>query len=327
MRILLASPVYDDSFADNVGVTLEAMGHEVIRPLRIRRAAYSSLPSLAWRTAIERLRGDRPSGDDLTILGAIRDTRPAVVLALTKGIHAEVLAEAATFGARRVIWWGDPPANNHRWGFLDPGWDLVLAKDQALVTKLRLIGRNAHLLHEAMNPAWHREAAGGRNESLAVVGNSYAFRQAICVRLLEHGVPLGIFGPRPPAWSDPRFRSAHSGRYVVREEKSKVFGEALGCLNTFQPSEGDCLNCRAFEIAGAAGLQLVEYLPALEHCFDPGAEVLPFRSFEELLQHVERARNYPQEADRIRQAGARRALAEHTYRHRLEHLIQLLSAS
>ncbi len=325
MRFLLASLVHDDSFADNVGVSLEAMGHEVVRPLRVRHTAYYSLPALAWRTAMERIQGARPSGDDLAILAAVRDTRPAVVLALTHGIHGEVLAEVGRLGARRVIWWGDAPSNNRRWGFLDPGWDLVLAKDSALVSKLRLLGRNAHLLHEAMNPAWHKPVSGGRNDTVAVVGNSYAFRQAICVRLLEHGVKLGVYGSRPPVWSDPTYRRIHTGRYVVREEKSRVFGEALGCLNTFQATEGDSLNCRAFEIAGAAGLQLVEHRPALEQCFDPGTEVLAFRTFEELLQHVDRARRSPQETDRIRQAGARRALAEHTYKHRLESLLQLLN--
>ena len=325
MRFVVASPDYPDSFADNVAATLRAMGHEVITPIRTSVRATFSLGRTALRVAKERLWGDRPSFEDRVMLEAAKEARADVVLALTWGIHRETLDEIGRTGARRVIWWGDPPANNQRWGFIDPGWDLVLAKDPALVSKLRLLGRNSHLLHEAMNPTWHKPVSGGRNETLAVVGNSYAFRQAISLRLLEHGVELGIYGPRPPIWSDPTYRSAHTGRYVVREEKSKVFGEALGCLNTFQPAEGDCLNCRAFEIAGAAGLQLVEYRPALEQCFDPGTEVLAFRTFEELLQHVDRARRSPKEADRIRQAGARRALAEHTYKHRLESLLQLLN--
>ena len=50
-----------------------------------------------------------------------------------------------------------------------------------------------------------------------------------------------------------------------------MFGEALACLNSFSPAEGDSLNCRAFEVAGAAGLQLIEDRPAIRECFDPGS--------------------------------------------------------
>jgi spore maturation protein CgeB len=203
---------------------------------------------------------------------------------------------------------------------LDPGWDAVYVKDAAAVTKLRLIERNAHLLHEAMNPLWHRPVTGQANDTIAVAGNSYAFRQAVCVRLMENNVPIALYGPRPPLWSNPTYRKAHTGKYIVREEKSRVFGGALACLNTFQLAEGNSLNCRAFEIAGAGGLQLIEYRPAIEQCFEPGKELLTFSTFDELMARIERARKESDAMKAIRDAGARRALAEHTYQHRL-HII------
>jgi spore maturation protein CgeB len=101
-------------------------------------------------------------------------------------------------------------------------------------------------------------------------------------------------------------------------EKSRVFGEGAACLNTFPLAEGDSLNCRAFEVAGAAGLQIIEYRPAIEQCFEPGKELVSFKTYEELLGHIERAISHPQEMLPIRKAAAKRALAEHTYRHRLD---------
>jgi spore maturation protein CgeB len=144
---------------------------------------------------------------------------------------------------------------------------------------------------------------------------------------MKHDVPLSLYGSRPPSWSHPAYRQAHTGKYIVREEKSRIFGEALACLNTFSLSEGDSLNCRAFEIAGAGGLQLIEFRRAIQDCFEPGKEVLTFGTFEELLAHLERARREPAAMKSIREAGARRALAEHTYRHRLEKLLKLLDES
>jgi spore maturation protein CgeB len=172
-----------------------------------------------------------------------------------------------------------------------------------------------------MNPHWHKLISGQVNDSIAVAGNSYAFRQAVCVRLMENQVPVALYGPKPPVWSDTVYREAHTGKYIVREEKSRVFGEALACLNTFQLTEGNSLNCRAFEIAGAGGLQLIEYRSAIVECFEPGKELLTFATFDELMDHIERARKEPLVMRTIREAARQRALAEHTYKHRLERIL------
>src|SRR5262249_29683012 len=168
-------------------------------------------------------------------------------------------------------------------------------------------GRNAHLLHEAMNPDWHKPVASSRNGDVVIVGNYYAFRQALALRLLENKIPVQLHGFAPPAWAHDRIRQLHSGRYIVRSEKSRDFGEALACLNSFSLAEGDSLNCRAFEIAGAGGLQIIEYRPAISECFEPGKELLTFGTFEELTDCINRARRSPTELDKIRESAARRA--------------------
>jgi spore maturation protein CgeB len=124
-----------------------------------------------------------------------------------------------------------------------------------------------------------------------------------------------------PRWAAPEVRSRFSGQYITRTEKSRIFGEGMACLNSFALAEGNSINCRAFEIAGARGLQIVEQRPTLSQCFEPGREVLDFATYEELLAHIDRATRCPAEVDLIREAGAKRALAEHTYRHRLEKLL------
>ena len=109
----------------------------------------------------------------------------------------------------------------------------------------------------------------------------------------------------------------------MKEEKSRVFGEALACLNSTHITEGNSLNCRAFEIAGAGGLQLIEYKPIIEKCFEPDKEVLVFKTYEQLLSHIERANRFPKEIAQIRLAGAKRALSEHTYEHRLKTILKM----
>jgi hypothetical protein len=320
VKILIPFVLYADCFADNAAITLKAMGHEVTTLGPAPKGAGKEFGFLAHATRVvaERVAGDRPTGEECRILKLAKTFRPDLVLALTRGLHSEILDELGRIcPGRRVLWWGDTPANSTRWGLLDPGWDVVYIKDAAAVAKLRLVGRNAHLLHEAMNPLWHKPVASQSNDTIAVAGNSYAFRQAVCLRLIEHRVPVTLYGPKPPVWSNPIYRKAHSGKYIVKEEKSRVFGEALACVNTFALSESNSLNCRAFEIAGAGGLQLIEYRPAIEECFELGKELLAFSTFDELMAHIERARKEPVAMRVIREAGARRALAGHTYEHRL----------
>jgi spore maturation protein CgeB len=329
MKILLPGPCFEDSFADNVRSTLEEMGHQVVGLLTHRPSWYWYWSSVrqATRVVRERLVGFRPGSDEYALLRQARAENADLLLCLTWDLHPEILDELGKLcPGRRVLWWGDPPGYNRRWGLVNPGWDWIFAKDPQAVTKLRIAGRNAHMLHEAMNPKWHRPIARQANDRIAVAGNFYAYRQAVIIRLLQQNVPVALYGPKPPLWSNEEIKQQWTGRYVVREDKSRAFGEALGCLNTFCLAEGNSLNCRAFEIAGAGGLQLMEHRPIVTECFEPGREVLTFSTFEELLEHVEFARRAPKEMESIRDAGARRAHAEHTYRHRLEKILAAVLA-
>jgi spore maturation protein CgeB len=247
-------------------------------------------------------------------------------LSVTGPVHPQVLDELGKMTpGRRILWWGDPPANSQRWGILDRGWDWVYVKDRAAVSKLRLAGVNAHLLHEAMNPMWHKPLAKQKNGSVAIAGNYYAFRQAIILRLMDDGVKLELYGSPPPHWAAPRIKKQHTGQYIVGEKKSRVFGEAAACLNTFSLAEGDSLNCRAFEIAGAGGLQVIEHRNAIEECFEPGKELLVFKSYDELVELIDRAKKSPAEMVPIREAGAKRAAENHTYEHRLKVILNNLN--
>src|SRR2546422_10673218 len=149
--------------------------------------------------------GDRPGALDRKVLRVAREFKPAAVLATTGEWPPETLASLGRLcPGRMALWWGDPPANNRRWGFLDPSWDFVYIKDRAAVAKLRLAGRNAFLLHEAMNPAWHRPIAAHANNRIAVAGGYYALLQAFILRFIGGGGSMGLFCAKPPPWAHPR---------------------------------------------------------------------------------------------------------------------------
>jgi spore maturation protein CgeB len=257
------------------------------------------------------------------VVAAARRFKPDLVLCLTQALRSEVLTELRAGGRTRcVAWWGDTPANMRGMGLLTDGWDAIFIKDQIAAQKMRAVGLNAHLLHEAMNPDWHAPQGAARTQNLAVVGNYYGYRQMLVGRLLDAGVDLELYGFAPPRWGDQRIREQHTGRFVTRREKSSVFEGSQASLNCTAMSEGDSLNCRAFEICGAKGLQLMEDKPSVSMCFEPGKEVLTYGSIEDILEILDRLRVEPRWGDGIREAGWRRVHAEHTYSHRLKHILR-----
>lgn len=321
MKVLIPNVAAQDNFADNVAFTLRAMGHEVVTAPRLTSASGSRVVNVV-RELATRAFPDRWSKAEQWAVAAARAHRPDIVLCLTQALRDEVLATLRDSGVRHLIaWWGDTPANMARMGLLSRGWDRIFLKDKAGVQKFRAVGLPAEHLHEAMNPAWHRRLFSMTGEDVVVAGSCYGYRQFLSTTLLERGVPLAIYGPAPPAWSAPAIRAAHKGRFIVKDEKSRIFGEGLACLNSTALSEGDALNCRAFEIAGACGLQLIEDKPSVSECFEPGREVLVYRSVDEIAEHLARARREPDWAMRIRQAGHDRAHAQHTYEIRLRSIL------
>lgn len=321
LRILIPNFSTIDSFVDNVAYTLRGMGHEVMtaeRPFARHRGRVSRLVdellSAAWPK--------RWSDAERWAVARTAVWHPDVLLCLTQSMKPEVLGELKRMGVGvRIAWWGDTPANMKGMGLLTGEWDYIYIKDAAAVTKFKAVGLNAELLHEAMNPAWHCPSGVAQGESVVVAGNYYGYRQVLVGRLLDARVPLELYGTPPPRWGDPRIADCHSGQYLTREMKSAVFEGALANLNSTALSEGNSLNCRAFEICGAAGLQLIEAKPAVADCFDPGSEVLTYDSVDQILHHLDRARSDRAWADRLRKAGNHRAMSHHTYTHRLRHLL------
>ena len=325
MKILIPNLAGPDSFDDNVAFTFKAMGHDVVQPNTILSRTANRFIDVG-RDVLEKAFPGRWRPIERWAVEAARAYRPQLLLCLTTALRQEVLEEIKAAGVERVVaWWGDSPANMRGLGLLAPGWDAIFLKDASAVAKFRAVGLKAALLQEAINPAWHRRCFDRIGEDVVVAGNYYGYRQYLVECLMRAGAPMALYGRPPPRWAGEAIKRAYRGRYIVREEKARIFGEGLACLNSAALSEGDSLNCRAFEIAGSCGLQLIEDKPSIGQCFDPGREVLTYRSIDEIVTYLERARAEPQWALRVREAGYRRAHDQHTYERRLRKLLEYIT--
>lgn len=322
MRFIIPSYELADNFTDNVAYTLRAMGHDVLTaPVPTTRMD----PKLmhVMQLAYEKFFPKSLSPQEKWLIRAHRDFRPDAMIALTHSVEEETLLHLQRSGVRTIAWWGDAPSQMRRHGLLCKGWDFIYMKDRFAVRKLRSLDLNAHFLPEAMNPAWHRWQTGGEQDDIVIAGNAYDYRHYLIRRLLEEGCgPVRLYGYRPSRWAHPDVKAVSQCRYIVREEKAEIFSRASACINSTSMTEYDSLNCRAFEIAGSGGLQFMEYRESIGDCFEPGKEIVTFDNVRELVEKIDFFRRNRAEAYAVREAGHRRAISEHTYRHRLDRIIR-----
>lgn len=325
MKIIIPNYSTPDSFVDNVSFTLRNMGHSVLTmPVRTNKWINSPFKRYSGEV-LKKIRPNRLTEQEIWLINTLKKEKFDCLLCLTQSLNENVLEDAKKAGVKnKIVWWGDSPANMKGMGILSEQWDFIFHKDKDAVAKLKRVGLNAELLHEAMNPMWHIALSEQSNNNIVVAGTFYGYRQYLVSKLIERNVELELYGGRLPRWIKPEIKRIHKNRFIVKEEKSKIFGSALACLNSTDMSEGNSLNCRAFEIAGAGGLQFLEYREIISECFEPGKEILIFNSIEEILELIAKYLQDKDEAKKIRAAGYRRAISEHTYEKRLNYIISKL---
>ena len=78
------------------------------------------------------------------------------------------------------------------------------------------------------------------------------------------------------------------------------------------------LNQRCYDVPAAGGLLITDEREALSEQFNPGKEIIPYRTRDEMLDKWNFYQDHPAERQSVIEAGKRRVLQEHTYQHRME---------
>jgi len=87
------------------------------------------------------------------------------------------------------------------------------------------------------------------------------------------------------------------------------------------------IHLREFEAPMSGALYFTGYTDELAEMFEPNKEVIVYRSQHELLDKVRFYLANPNQAEKVRQAGRKRALSEHTYHKRFQDLFKTLGLS
>lgn len=316
-----------DYFAENVGDALQRLGHEVTQlgPAHARgRGRFVSRAGALARQALPRL--DERAQDRIVRAALTADCE--IVISLDAGLVPAAVTRLRSNGARVAFWFPDAVSNLGRQLMLLAPYDAIFFKEPFLIDRLRsMLDLPVFYLPQACNPRWHRPVTpAGTEPCLVIAGNMYPSRVRLLDRLIAKGIPLRLYGGGFPRWiGETAARAVHTGRYVTREEKARVFRSAAGVLNTMHPAEVSGVNLRLFEAAGCGAAVLTEFRPTVPELFALGKEMLAFHDFDDLVEQATRLLSEPGLTARLGDAAAQRAHRDHTYDLRVTAILKQLS--
>jgi spore maturation protein CgeB len=254
--------------------------------------------------------------------------RPDLVLVLkggpiTPGLIRRVKARADTLFLNVFP---DNPLCMVPFEHIEP-YDLFFTKERYALHELQLVGlRNLYYLPLYCVPSFHHPVEPGADEvralagAVALVGRHYPYRERFVRELAAY--PLRVWGPGWDRVTDPRVQALVAGPGVWGRAKLGIYSAAPLSLNPHHPMNDIVgVNIRTFELAAAGACQVVDFKEDLGTLFKPGEEVVVYRNLPELRAQLDHYLAHPVEAREIGANARRRALAEHTLRHRLEEIV------
>jgi spore maturation protein CgeB len=330
MKILVVGPQFPDSFARNIVVTLERMGHLVtVAEGAGTRHHGSRLANAGWSYLAKAL----PQLERRVFREIVRKTAAAradLVLVTYGGMPPEEVSELKSVsGAKVVCWYTDPVTNLYRHYLLAADFDFVFLKEPFLVRVARdKLGLNAFYLPECCNPVWHRpiELTGDDRKTygcdLAAQGTLHYYRARMLEPFADYD--LKIWGRNCPTWLDSPVKNCYPHRFVAEGEKARAFQSAKIVVNTLQCAEIEGVNCTLFEAAGCGAFQIADWKPALPELFEPEREIVTFRTRRELKEKVDYYLAHGEERREIAARACARAHCDHTYQKRLEKMFEVV---
>ncbi len=263
---------------------------------------------------------------------ACLDWRPQVVLVIKGGpITPGVIRRIkARLNAVVVNFFPDNPLWMIPFDCIE-AYDVFFTKERYALRSLQQVGiTNLHYLPMYCVPAMHHPVTLTQEEQeryagpISFVGSHYAYRERFLRELA--GYPVLLWGAGWGDAADARVRRMVAGPAVWGRAKLAIYSGSTLSLNHHHPMNDIVgVNTRTFELAASGACQVVDWKDELSPLFKPGEEVVAYRDLDELRRQLDFYLAHPDEARAIGQNALKRALGEHTLRHRIEEMLAVLA--
>jgi spore maturation protein CgeB len=207
-------------------------------------------------------------------------------------------------------------------------FDLILTSFPHFVPRFRAMGIASEYFRIAFEPkVLERVGAVERHRPVTFVGG-ISSSHGKGTRLLEgiaRRVPLEVFGYGAETL-DPASELAkrHRGEAWALGMYRALCESKITINRHIDVAEDNANNMRLYEATGCGALLVTDAKKNLGELFEPGVEVVTYRSEEEAAEVVAHYMANDAERARIANAGQQRTLRDHTYTQRMAELVPIL---
>ena len=314
-RTVLFIGEFDDAHLANVGHRVRAMAR---LGARTRAFDLNAKPGL-----LERFRaGDLPK----RIERVLDEHAPDLVLVVGGASLDEELIDRlrGRSRARWATWLPDDLRTVTTAAALARPYDSIYAIGTDVSAELaERLGRTVDVLSLAADPSVYRpiRTKDQYRANVVFAGAATPRRERLLSELVEFG--LALWGP---GWRKTSLRDYCRGEAPSTEQYVRAYAGASVAINIHHvavegdPLEASC-NLRLFELASMGLPQVVDDRGDLARHFEPGREVATFRDGRELKDTVRHLLESPPDAERLGAGARARLLRDHTWMHRMRHLL------
>jgi spore maturation protein CgeB len=258
---------------------------------------------------------------------AIASTAPALVLVLEGSqVDAAMVASLRQGnGTAWVNWFCDARRTADDILPLAAAYDAVFVADRATVEALDQPGNPpVYYLPAGCDPSIHRpmRARDRFRANVVFAGTATPHRERRLAELVEFGV--AVWGP---GWRRTKLRDYCRGELLSHEDYIRAYAGAsvavnVACAEDLDGRGDPGASRRLFELAAIGVPQVVEEHADIHAHFREGSEILVSRNTSEFRTLTAEALHDRAWAEQVAAGARQRALAEHTYMHRLGVLLQ-----
>ncbi len=345
IKILVVGPLYGGSLpiAVNCSSTLKKMGHrvELLDNSRFAEAMFFAKnitkDKFRYNSMIDNLSAFLTEA----VLARCETFKPDLVFVLAQApMTVEGLKKLKNDNIPTAFWFVEDFRVMNYWRNIAGHYDYFFTIQKgALFNELKKAGaRNYHYLPLAANQDVHRKIELTDNEKnyygsdVSFVGAGYYNRRHLFKGLIDYD--FKIWGTDWDMNSALAGCVQRAGERVDTDDIVRIFNSSKININLHSSTYhkginpfGDFVNPRTFELASCGAFQLIDNRSELADFFEQGEEIIVFEGLEDLRQKITYYLDHTEEREKIAEKSRQRVIKEHTYKHRMQQMLDLLADS
>lgn len=247
-------------------------------------------------------------------------------------VSRETLAYLRHRRVPSACWWINDPFQFARSAKKAANYDFLFSNSAGSIDDYHAMGiHNAYFLPTACDPRMHRHVPPLADyiTDVCFAGDWSPLRQQL-METIAACFDVKIFGPwkKKLPTNSPLHRHLRDG-FFTPAEMACMFSSAKVVLNlhTWYGRFDHGVNPRLFEAAGCGTYQLVDWKREIPELFDCGTEVRTYRTFDDIPDLITEALHNELARQSVASAAQHRAYSQHTYRHRMDALLEIVGAA